>query len=89
MKKNIKKNLLKRLSIVEGQVRGLNKMVTTENYCVDIITQSSAVRQALSTVEDLLLENHLSTHVKEQMESGQLGKVVREISKIYKIGKKR
>ena len=64
-------------------------MVTTENYCVDIITQSSAVRQALSTVEDLLLENHLSTHVKEQMESGQLGKVVREISKIYKIGKKR
>jgi len=67
MKEEIKNKVTRRLNIIEGQVRGLKKMIDEESYCIDIITQSSAVREALSAVEDLMLENHLSTHVVEQI----------------------
>jgi DNA-binding FrmR family transcriptional regulator len=89
MKKEIKKKVGRRLKIIEGQVKGLRKMVDDEKYCVDVITQSSAIRQALSSVEDLMLENHLSTHVVEQMKGKQLNKAVREILKTFKLVKKR
>jgi len=89
MKGAIKKRLTHRLKIIEGQVRGLQKMVDEEAYCVDIITQASAVRQALSSVEDNLLENHLSTHVVEQMKSGKHKKAAAEILSVYKISKKK
>ena len=89
MKINIKKKAIHRLKILEGQVRGLQKMVDKEDYCVDILQQSSAAKQALSSIEDLILENHLSTHVIEQMKSGESGKAVKEILKIYKLSKKK
>jgi DNA-binding FrmR family transcriptional regulator len=89
MKQNIKKKAVRRLKIVEGQVRGLQKMVDKEKYCIDIINQSLAVREALSGVEDLILENHLSTHVVEQMKSGKQAKAVNEILSVYKLSKKK
>jgi len=64
-------------------------MVEKEKYCIDIITQSGAVKEALSGVEDLILENHLSTHVKEQMKGKQSNKAVEEILKVYKLAKKK
>ena len=89
MKKDVKKKVARRLNLIEGQVRGLQKMVDEEQYCVDIITQTSAVRQALSAIEDLMLENHLSTHVVHQMKGGKQRKAVQEIVDIYKISKKK
>ncbi|MDP3900858.1 MAG: metal-sensitive transcriptional regulator [bacterium] len=89
MDKKIKKRAIRRLKILEGQVRGLQNMVEKEEYCVDIITQSLAVKQALSGVEDLLLENHLSTHVAEQMRSGKGSKAVQEILSVYKLSRKK
>lgn len=89
MKTEIKNNITNRLRRVEGQVRGLQKMVEEEQYCVDVITQSSAVRSALSAVEDLMLENHLSEHVIHQMKQGQEKKAVGEIIKIFKKAKKK
>lgn len=89
MKKEIKNSITNRLRRVEGQVRGLQKMVDEEQYCVDIITQSSAVRSALSAVEDLMLENHLSEHVIHQMKEGQEKKAVGEIISIFKKVKKK
>ena len=89
MKKDIKKQVGDRLKRLEGQVRGLQKMVDEEQYCVDIITQSSAIRSALSAVEDLMLENHLSTHALEQMKSGKSKKATEEILKVYKLAKKK
>ena len=89
MKKNIKKNLIRRLKILEGQIRGLQKMVDKEKYCVDIIYQSLAAKEALSSIEDLILENHLSTHVIEQIKSGREAKSIREILAIYKISKRK
>lgn len=89
MRQDIKKQIEVRLKRIEGQVRGLQKMIDVETYCVDVITQTSAVRKALSAVEDLLLENHLSTHVVEQMKSGNVKKATDEIISIYKLSKKK
>src|SRR3989338_4299313 len=80
-----KSKLLRRLKIIEGQIRGLQTMVTDGKYCVDIITQTSAVKQALSNVEDLLLEDHLSGCIIEQVKSGEEVKAKNEILKVYKL----
>ena len=89
MKQEIKKSVTNRLRRVEGQVRGLQKMVDEDQYCIDIITQSSAIRSALSAVEDLMLENHLSEHVIHQMKQGQEKKAVDEIISVFKKSKKK
>lgn len=64
-------------------------MVDGEEYCIDIITQSGAVKEALSGVEDLILKNHLSTHVIEQIKAGKDKRSTEEILKIYKLAKKK
>ena len=89
MKKEFKNKAMRRLRIIEGQVRGLQRMVDAEKYCVDIITQFEAVKTALSGVEDVILENHLSTHVRDQMKEGQDTKAIREVIKIYKLAQRK
>ena len=84
-----KKLIGNRLKRIEGQIRGLQKMTDEDAYCIDIITQSSAVRSALSAVEDLILENHLSEHVTHQMRQGQEKKAIGEIIDIFKKSKKK
>ena len=83
-----KKKIIHRLKIIEGQIRGLQNMIEKNIYCIDIITQTSAIKQALSNVEDLLLENHLGGCVLHQMTSGQTGKAKKEILKVYKLKRK-
>ena len=87
MKDIVKKKAVRRLRIVAGQVKGLERMIENDKYCVDIITQSLAVKEALSGVENLILENHLETHVVEQIRSGRKSKAVGEILKIHKLSK--
>lgn len=82
------KKLTRRLKIIEGQVRGLSNMIEKNAYCIDVITQTSAVKQALSTVEDILLENHLNSCVHRQMTSGQTAKAAGEVLKVYKLKRK-
>ena len=89
MKADIKKKSLRRLSLIRGQINGLIKMVDSERYCVDIITQSNAIKEALSGVEDLILQNHLSTHVLHQMKSGKEKKAILEILKVYKLAQRK
>lgn len=79
------KSILRRLSIAEGQIRGLRELITNGAYCVDVITQTSAVKQALSRVEDMLLENHLSTCAINQIKKGNEKKAIDEIIKVYKL----
>ncbi len=83
-----KTNVARRLKLIEGQVRGLQKMVENDIYCIDVITQTSAVKQGLSNVEDLLLENHLDHCVHHQMKTGQTDKAKAEIIKVYKLKRK-
>lgn len=88
MLKNIKNKSIRRLKIIEGQIRGIQKMIEDGKYCIDILHQSSAIKQALSGVEELILENHLSTHAVEQMKGDKKEKSIREILDIYKLSKK-
>ncbi|MBI2634493.1 metal-sensitive transcriptional regulator [Candidatus Peregrinibacteria bacterium] len=83
-----KKKVIRLLKIVEGQVRGLQEMINAEKYCVDIITQTSAAKQALSGIENTLLENHLNTCVLHQIKANQTSKAIGEIMKIYKLKRK-
>ena len=89
MRADIKKKAVRRLSIIQGQLKGLAKMVEEEKYCVDVITQANAIKEALSGVEDLVLENHLSTHVLHQVKSGKEQKAISEILKVYKLAQKK
>ena len=70
MIEDIRKRALHRTSIIEGQVRGLAKMIENEDYCMDIIAQSRAIERALESLNRLLLENHLRTHVTDMFEAG-------------------
>jgi CsoR family transcriptional regulator, copper-sensing transcriptional repressor len=83
-----KKKLVQRLKIIEGQVRGLQDMLSDGAYCVDVITQTSAVKQALSGVEDALMENHLGNCVVDQMRKGKEGTAIAEILKVYQLKRK-
>ena len=65
-----KNDTIKRLNRIEGQVRGINKMVEEDRYCIDILQQVQAVKSALSKVEDAILKNHSNTCVAEAIASG-------------------
>ena len=80
--------MVRRLKIIEGQVRGIREMIEKGTYCIDVITQSSAAKQGLSNVEDMLMEGHLSHCVVNQIKNGETGKAVNEILKVYKLKKK-
>ncbi len=70
MIEDIKKRALHRSRILQGQLRGLEKMIDNEEYCVDIITQSLAIQKSLRSLNKLLVENHLRTHVTDMFEEG-------------------
>jgi DNA-binding FrmR family transcriptional regulator len=89
MRKDIKSKTLRRLKLVEGQIRGIQKMVEDEKYCVDIITQSSAVKEALAGVEQLILENHLSTHILDHIKHGKERVAIEEILKVYRLAQRK
>jgi len=88
MKLETKKPIQNRLRRIEGQIRGLQKMVEEDTYCIDVITQTSAIKSALSSVEDLLLENHLDTCASDQMKSGNVTKAKQEILTVYRLKRK-
>ncbi len=87
MIEDIKKRALHRTAILEGQARGLAKMIENEDYCMDIIGQSRAIRKALESLDRLLLENHLRTHVTDMFEHGgdQREQAVAELLKAYEV----
>jgi CsoR family transcriptional regulator, copper-sensing transcriptional repressor len=75
-----KQRIEARLSRIEGQVRGLRKMVDEDRYCIDVLTQVSAVQSALERVALLLLRDHTEHCVAEAIRSGEGGEKVRELS---------
>ena len=88
---DLKQRALHRSRILEGQLRGLGKMIENEDYCVDIITQSLAIQKSLRSLNKLLVENHLRTHVTEMFEAGgdQQVMAVDELLKVYEISNNR
>jgi DNA-binding FrmR family transcriptional regulator len=88
---DIKKRALHRIKILEGQMRGIEKMVDNEDYCMDIITQSLAIQKSLGSLNKLLIENHLRTHVTEMFEEGGDAReaAVAELLKAFELGNNR
>ncbi len=84
----IKQKVGRRLKIIEGQVRGLGEMIDKDAYCIDIITQTSAVKQALTAIEDIMMESHLETCAIGQIKSGKEAKAKEEILKVYRLKRK-
>ena len=84
---DIKKRALHRTKILEGQMRGLEKMVENEDYCMDIITQSLAIQKSLRSLNKLLVENHLRTHVSEMFDEGgeRRDAAVAELLNVYEL----
>lgn len=84
MNQNIKKRALHRSKIIAGQINGLISGINEEKYCVDLITQSLCIQKSLKSLEALILENHLKTHVKDQMtKEPEQKRAVKELLKIY------
>jgi len=73
------KSLLNRLSRIEGQVRGIKKMVENETYCTDILTQVSAIQSALNAFNKELLSNHIKTCVVDGIKNNNEDEVIDEL----------
>jgi len=86
---DIKKRALHRTKILEGQMRGLEKMIENEDYCVDIITQSLSIQKSLRSLNKLLVENHLRTHVTEMFDNGRADVAVDELLTVYELNNNR
>ena len=81
------KMLINRLSRIEGQVRGIRKMVETDAYCVDILTQVSAIQAALNAFNRELLANHIRTCVMDDIKNGNdeiVDELVQTLQKLMK-----
>ncbi len=85
MQDDTKTACLKRLTRIEGQVRGLLRMVEEDRYCIDTITQISAVRAALRRVEEEILRDHVGHCVKHAMQSGDAGEQQAKIDELMEV----
>lgn len=83
-----KKKIISRLKRISGQLNGIEKMVLGDKYCIDIITQTSAIKSAISSLEDEMLHSHLSHCLTHTKDKAQLKKMESEILKVYKLKRK-
>jgi DNA-binding FrmR family transcriptional regulator len=89
MRPAVKTSCVKRLNRIEGQVRGLLRMIEQDRYCIDVITQVSAVRAALKRVEEEVLKDHVAHCVEHAIVAGdgneqraKIGELMRTLGKM-------
>jgi DNA-binding FrmR family transcriptional regulator len=85
VRSDIKPKLLNRLSRIEGQVRGIVRMVEDDRYCIDVLTQLQAVRAALSRVESEMLKDHLGHCIEGAIVSGDKDEQRRKASELIEL----
>jgi CsoR family transcriptional regulator, copper-sensing transcriptional repressor len=85
MRKDIKAACLRRLNRIEGQVRGLTRMLEEDRYCIDIITQISAVRAALRRAEEEILRDHVGHCIEEAIVTGNRAEQWRKIAELMEV----
>ena len=88
MIREIKKRAAHRSKIIEGQFKALEKAIDDEAYCMDILTQSLAIQKSLASLNKLILENHMRTHVSEMIRSNdkkQHDKAITELLNLYEL----
>jgi DNA-binding FrmR family transcriptional regulator len=88
MSTTIKRRATHRSKIILGQMRSLEQMIESEKYCIDILTQSLAIQKSLASLNKLVLENHLRTHVIADLSSSderQQSVVIQELLSLYEL----
>ncbi len=85
MRIDIKISCQKRLNRIEGQVRGLSRMVEEDRYCIDIVTQIAAVRAALRRVEEEVLRDHVGHCVQHAIDSGNSAEQKEKIAELVEV----
>jgi DNA-binding FrmR family transcriptional regulator len=85
MRSDVKTTARKRLNRIEGQVRGLSRMVEDDRYCIDIVTQISAVRAALRRLEEEVLRDHVAHCVNQAIASGDQSEQRRKVSELMDV----
>jgi DNA-binding FrmR family transcriptional regulator len=81
----VNRDALKRLNIIEGQVKGLQRMVEEEKYCIDVLTQISAVRSALNKVGQMVLKRHIESCVANSVKNGSIqnSEIIDELMEVF------
>lgn len=82
---DVRDALLRRLARVEGQVRGLRRMIEEDRYCVDVLMQVAAARAALGRVAKILLDDHVQTCVAEAFDSGDPAEREAKIAELIEV----
>ena len=85
MRSDAKTSVLKRLKRIEGQVRGLARMVEDDRYCIDVVTQLSAARAALRRAEEEILADHVAHCVERAIASGNKGEQRRKVAELMDV----
>lgn len=81
--KNVKNEAQKRINIIKGQLDGLLKMIKEDKYCIDLLNQSLAIQNSIKSLDALIFEKHLNTHVSEQFQK-ERDKAVEELLRLFK-----
>jgi DNA-binding FrmR family transcriptional regulator len=85
MRKEAKGSVLKRLQRIEGQVRGIARMVEADRYCIDIVTQVAAARAALRRAEEEILSDHVGHCVEHAIKSGNKSEQRRKVAELMEV----
>jgi DNA-binding FrmR family transcriptional regulator len=73
------------MKIIAGQVQALEKQIADDRYCMDVLDLSLSIQRALRSLDGLVIEGHLRTHVVEQMTGGETDRAVGELVRLYKV----
>jgi DNA-binding FrmR family transcriptional regulator len=76
---------LRRMKIIAGQVQALEKQLEDDRYCMDVLDLSLSIQRALRSLDGLVIEGHLRTHVVEQITGGETDRAVGELLRLYKV----
>lgn len=79
----VKDKARKRINIIKGQLNGLLKMIEEDKYCIDLLNQSLAIQNSIKSLDALLFERHLTTHVAQQYQK-EKEKAIEELLKLFK-----
>lgn len=80
-----RRQALRRMKILSGQVQALEKQLEDDRYCMDILDLSLSIQKALRSLDGLVIEGHLRTHVIEMMTGGEEDKAVSELLRLYRV----
>jgi CsoR family transcriptional regulator, copper-sensing transcriptional repressor len=83
-----KSDILKRLAYIEGHLKGIRKMVEDDQYCVDVLKQTYAVKRAIDKLEGILLSSHLNGCVREGFQDGREQQVINELSELFEMSRR-